>query len=122
MPRFRLHLEWDDEFRSRDQAKELLRDIWTEVEQLTSEGSTLEVFDVAAHPAKGGGTTRTPFSFGVIHPWDEGMSIFPPDHPFRVYEDEAREGERTPEQREAWLEAGQKMLGAPSEPDPRQEP
>jgi hypothetical protein len=56
MPRFRLHLEWDDDWASRDRAKEGLADVWHEIEQLSEDDgeptATLQVLDVQDLPKK----------------------------------------------------------------------
>jgi hypothetical protein len=105
VPRFRLHLEWDDDYGSRDKAKEGLADIAEEILGLSVvEGeptATLEVFDVVAHPAKGGGDVREPQQVElidvlgqrstVVHPWDQGLWILPEDHPLHDMERRARD-------------------------------
>lgn len=46
---------------------------------------------------------------GVVHPWDEGKWIFPYDHPLSEYERVAK-AHRDVAGKQAFLEAGQKML------------
>jgi hypothetical protein len=137
MPRFKFHLEWteDEEFFDRDRAKQNLQEIWKEIEQLAEGSAHLETFDVQRLPATGGGTKNwpdgpieprgvppIPDEPGVVHPWDQGLWIFPEEHPFRWYEEQARGAERTgwspePEKvRQAFLDAGQKLLPEHTEP------
>ena len=119
MPQFRLHLEWDGVYGSRDIAKQDLQAIWEEIESLAPDDDkpTLEVFDVVPHPAKGGGldypTLPTPDPtpsdnrivnslvppFEVTHPWDQGIMIFPDDHPLHGVEQAARNASMPTDQR-----------------------
>jgi hypothetical protein len=54
MPKFRLHLEWDDDYVDRATAKSDLREIWEEIEHLghdPDDPKVLQVFDVMSLPA-----------------------------------------------------------------------
>ena len=129
MPQLRLHLEWDDEYDNRDIAKADLQQIWEEIEQLSEQAITLEVFDVVPHPAKAGviapqqdeRVTLVP-PFEQVHPWDEGINIFPDDHPLSPVEQMLKRTATTDNSREAaqkeLLEAQRALpLPEPLEPD-----
>ena len=133
MPQFRLHLEWDDEYANRDTAHADLLQIWEEIEQLSEQAVTLEVFDIIPLPAKGGGPITHPEPqsdnrivnslippFEVTHPWDEGVDIFPKDHPLHDVEYAVRHSSMQDEEKEKMqrelLEA-QRALMPPLESD-----
>jgi len=141
MPQFRLHLEWDDEYINRDVAKADLQQIWEEIEQLSDNAITLEVFDVVPHPAKGGGdrawdNSRFPEPSGEdararsdnrivnslippfqqTHPWDEGVDIFPPDHPLHRVEVAVRDSQMPSDQKDEVQE--EMMRALPQTTDP----
>lgn len=105
---FRLTLAWDDpEFVDRVRAKEELQEYWAEISDLSEGRATLVTMDVQQLPRQGGFDKGGPFppshtrageeeavqeyAERVPHPWDQGASIFPDDHPLARYERIARD-------------------------------
>lgn len=152
MPRFRLHLEWDDDYGSRDKAKEVLAEIFEEIQHLAIDedgeySATLQVLDVQSVPTSDTRLAQLPPynyddeppqdrmyadgeelrveqqrhgiipTMGITHPWDQGLWIFPDDHPLAPVERAAKQGEHAEELKQNFLEAGQKMLPPGPKPD-----
>jgi hypothetical protein len=136
MPRYRLHLEWDDDYGDRERAKEDLASIFELVIENHSVGEdqpTLQMLDVQSLPtehrlrvAEEQSLERRDepeFSIiptpGITHPWDQGLWIFPDDHPMATYERAAYNREQ--KARRQMLELGEHSEAYPpiksSDPD-----
>lgn len=94
MPIFQFRIDWREEFGSREHAREHLEDLLDELRQLNEGDPFFEIIghDIQALPGQHE-RSLVPEP-RVEHPWDQGMTFFPPEHPLYEYEDFARERDR----------------------------
>lgn len=141
MPYYRLRLEWDNDYATRERAKQDLADIFEEIQNLSVEDgeptATLQVLDVQSLPRDRTREVTRRYNEDpdfrqevdearftlvpeatITHPWDQNLWIFPDDHPMAQYERAAYNKEK--KARKEMLELGEADQALPPahEPDP----